>query len=86
MVFKEAIEHKWMIAAQVPVLASQVENGKRRAAFTEDECDKVFDTLFNMIENSRKEKTKLIRGLLLHYMAFAVYIGICPGTEMEGIT
>ena len=86
MVFKEAIEHKWMIAAQVPVLTSQGENGKRRAAFTEDEYDKVFDTLFNMIENSRKEKTKLIRGLLLHYMEFAVYTGIRPGTEMEGIT
>ncbi|MBA6396952.1 site-specific integrase [Colwellia sp. BRX10-4] len=86
MVFKEAIEHKWMIAAQVPVLTSQGEKGKRRAAFTEDEYNKVFDTLFNMIENSRKEKTKLIRELLLHYMEFAVYTGIRPGTEMEGIT
>ena len=86
MVFKEAIEHKWMIAAQVPVLTSQGENGKRRAAFSEDEYDKVFDTLLNMIDNSRKKKTKLIRELLLNYMEFAVFTGIRPGTEMEGIT
>lgn len=86
MVFKEAIEHKWMIAAQVPVLTSQGENGKRRAAFSEDEYDKVFDTLINMIDNSRKKKTKLIRELLLNYMEFAVFTGIRPGTEMEGIT
>jgi integrase len=86
MVFKEAIEHKWMIAAQVPVLTSKGESGKRRAAFSEDEYDKVFDTLLNMIDNSRKEKTKLIRELLINYMEFAVYTGIRPGTEMEGIT
>lgn len=86
MVFKEAIENKWMIAAQVPVLTSKGESGKRRAAFSEDEYDKVFDTLLNMIDNSRKEKTKLIRELLLNYMEFAVYTGIRPGTEMEGIT
>jgi integrase len=86
MVFKEAIEHKWMIAAQVPVLTSKGESGKRRAAFSEDEYEKVFDTLLNMIDNSRKEKTKLIRELLLNYMEFAVFTGIRPGTEMEGIT
>ncbi|TWX65511.1 site-specific integrase [Colwellia demingiae] len=86
MVFKEAIENKWMIAAQVPVLTSKGENGKRRAAFSEDEYDKVFDTLLNMIDNSRKEITKLIRELLLNYMEFAVYTGIRPGTEMDGIT
>ncbi len=63
MVFKEAIEHKWMIAAQVPVLTSKGESNKRRAAFPEDEYDKVFDTLLNMIDNSRKETTKLIRSL-----------------------
>ena len=63
MVFKEAIEHKWMIAAQVPVLTSKGESGKRRAAFSEGEYDKVFDTLLNMIDNSRKETTKLIRSL-----------------------
>lgn len=86
MVFKEAIEHKWMIAAQVPVLTSKGESGKRRAAFSEDEYDKVFDTLLNMIDNSRKEKTKLIRELLLNYIEIAVYSGVRPGTEMEGIT
>ncbi|ARD43796.1 site-specific integrase [Colwellia sp. PAMC 21821] len=86
MVFKEAIENKWMIAAQVPILTSKGESGKRRAAFSEDEYDKVFDTLLNMIDNSRKEKTKLIRELLLNYIEFAVFTGIRPGTEMEGIT
>ena len=61
MVFKEAIGHKWIIATQVPVLTSKGESGKRRAALSEDEYEKVFDTLLNMIDNSWKEKTKLIR-------------------------
>ncbi|KGJ86871.1 hypothetical protein [Colwellia psychrerythraea] len=67
-----------MIAVQLPVLTSKGENGKRRAAFTEDEYDKVFDTLLNMIDNSRKKKTRLIRELLLNYMEFAVFTGIHP--------
>jgi len=38
-----------------------------------------------MVGNSRKEKTKQIRELLLSYMKFCVNTGIRPGTEMEGI-
>ena len=86
LVFKEAIEHKWMIAAQVPVLTSQGESGKRRAAFTLEEYDKVYDTILELVGESRKEKTKQIRELLLSYMDFCVNTGIRPGTEMEGIT
>ena len=85
-VFKEAIEHKWMIAAQVPVLTAQGESGKRRASFTEEEYDKVYDTVLEMVDNSRKEKTRQIRQLLLSYMEFCVNTGIRPGTEMEAIT
>jgi len=86
MVFKEAIIHKWMIAAQVPVLSSEGERGKRRAAFTEDEYEKIYDTIEKLINNSRKEKTRLIRELLLSYIEFTVNTGIRPGTEMEGLT
>jgi len=86
MVFKEAIMHKWMIAAQVPVLTSEGERGKRRAAFTEDEYEKVYDAIEKLVGNSRKEKTRLIRELLLSYIEFVVNTGIRPGTEMEGIT
>ena len=86
LVFKEAIEHKWMIAAQVPVLHTKGESGKRRAAFSQEEYDKVYDTILDLVGNSRKEKTKQIRELLLNYMEFCVNTGIRPGTEMEGIT
>ncbi len=86
LVFKEAIEHKWMIAAQVPVLTSQGESGKRRAAFSKEEYSKVYDTVLEMAENSRKDKTRQIRELLSSYMDFCVNTGIRPGTEMEGIT
>ncbi|MDO6447165.1 site-specific integrase [Colwellia sp. 1_MG-2023] len=86
LVFKEAIEHKWMIAAQVPVLHTKGESGKRRAAFSQEDYDKVYDTILDLVENSRKEKTKQIRELLLSYMEFCVNTGIRPGTEMEGIT
>jgi integrase len=86
LVFKEAIENKWMIAAQVPSLNAQGESGKRRAAFSQEEYDKVYDTILNMVGNSRKEKTKQIRELLLSYIEATVNTGIRPGTEMEGIT
>jgi len=86
LVFKEAIEHKWMIAAQVPVLHTKGESGKRRAAFSQEEYDIVYDTILDLVGNSRKEKTKQIRELLLSYMEFCVNTGIRPGTEMEGIT
>ncbi|RHW77571.1 tyrosine-type recombinase/integrase [Colwellia sp. RSH04] len=86
LVFKEAIENKWMIAAQVPSLNAQGESGKRRAAFSQEEYDKVYDTILDLVGNSRKEKTKQIRELLLSYMEFCVNTGIRPGTEMEGIT
>ncbi|WP_286233685.1 tyrosine-type recombinase/integrase [Thalassotalea sediminis] len=86
LVFKEAIEHKWMIAAQVPVLFTKGEMGKRRVAFSQEEYDKVYDTVLDMAGNSRKKKTKQIRELLLSYMEFCVNTGIRPGTEMEGIT
>lgn len=86
LVFKEAIEHKWMIAAQVPVLHTQGESGKRRASFTKEEYDKVYDTVLDMAENSRKDVTRQIRELLASYMDFCVNTGIRPGTEMEGVT
>ena len=85
LVFKEAIEHKWMIAAQVPVLNTKGESGKRRAAFSREEYDKVYDTILDMVDSSRKNKTRQIRELLLSYMEFCVNTGIRPGTEMEGI-
>ena len=85
MVFKEAILHKWMIAAQVPVLTTEGEKGKRRAAFSEEEYEKVYNTVLHLKDNSRKEKTRLIRELLLNYIEFTVNTGIRPGTEMEGL-
>ena len=45
LVFKEAIEQKWMIAAQVPVLSSKGEAGKRRSAFSEEEYEAVLDAI-----------------------------------------
>ncbi len=45
LVFKEAIEQKWMIAAQVPVLSSKGEAGKRPSAFSEEEYEAVLDAI-----------------------------------------
>ncbi|MDP5131950.1 MAG: phage integrase SAM-like domain-containing protein [Paraglaciecola sp.] len=64
MVFKEAIEQKWMIPIQVPVLANVGSQGEKRASFTPDEYVEICDTLANMQDNSRKERTKQIRILL----------------------
>jgi integrase len=86
MVFKEAIERKWMIAMQVPVLNSNGTSSQRRAAFSKEEYEKVYDAIFQLEKNSRKEKTRQIREMLLDYMEFAIHTGIRPGTEMEGLT
>jgi integrase len=86
MVFKEAIEQKWMIPIQVPVLTNLGIVGERRASFTPDEYDKICDTLANMQENSRKERTKQIRQLLFFYMEFAIHSGMRPGSELDQLT
>ncbi|RTR40279.1 site-specific integrase [Shewanella canadensis] len=86
MVFKEAIVRKWMIPMQVPVLNSEGLTSQRRAAFSKEEYEKTYDAIILLEENSRKEKTRQIRELLLDYMEFAVHTGIRPGTEMESLT
>jgi integrase len=86
MVFKEAIERKWMIPMQIPVLNSEGTSGQRRASFSKIEYDQAFDAVASLEQNSRTEKTRQIRELLLSYMEFAVHTGIRPGTEMESIT
>ena len=86
LVFKEAIEHKWMIAAQVPVLSSKGEHGKRRAAFSEEEYDVVLDGIIESEKIAHTAKTRQIRELLHDYCEIAVNTGIRPGTEMENIT
>ncbi len=86
MVFKEAVERQWMLPVQVPVLSNKGEQGARRAAFSEEEYEKVIQTIEGMRDNSRKEKTRQIRELLLDYADVVVNTGIRPGTEMEELT
>ncbi|QUN06371.1 site-specific integrase [Shewanella yunxiaonensis] len=86
LVFKEAVERKWMLAAQVPSLSTKGVESQRRAHFSPEEYDKAFDMVWKLEQNSRKEKTRQIRELLMDYMEFAVNTGIRPGTEMESLT
>ena len=86
MVFKEAIDRKWMIPMQIPVLNSEGTSGQRRAAFSKEEYNKVMDAVIALEQNARAKKSQQIRELLLSYMDFSVHTGIRPGTEMEGIT
>lgn len=86
LVFKEAIEQKWMIAAQVPVLSSKGESSKRRAAFSEEEYEAVLEEIYDGEQNAHSEKTRQIRELLYDYCEIAVNTGIRPGTEMENLT
>ena len=86
LVFKEAVDHKWMLAAQVPSLSTKGTESQRRAHFSPEEYDKAFDAVYQLEQNSRKEKTRQIRELLMDYMEFAVNTGIRPGTEMESLT
>lgn len=86
MVFTEAVQNKWMTVHQIPVLNSEGHHGSRRAAFTEEEYDKIVETIEEMRDESRKEKTRQIRELLLSYCEFVINTGIRPGTEMEALT
>tara|TARA_R110002050_G_scaffold286437_1_gene436834 strand:+ start:53 stop:1144 length:1092 start_codon:yes stop_codon:yes gene_type:complete len=86
MFFKEAIEKQWMLPVQVPVLSNKGVAGQRRASFSKEEYEKVYDSVTKLEQNSRTEKTRQIRELLLDYMDFAVHTGIRPGTEMENLT
>ncbi|WP_345853466.1 site-specific integrase [Shewanella algae] len=86
LAFKEAVERKWMLAAQVPALSTRGIESQRRAHFSPKEYDRAFDAVLKLEQNSRKEKTRQIRELLLDYMEFAVNTGIRPGTEMESLT
>ncbi|MCD8476302.1 MAG: hypothetical protein LRY40_08335 [Shewanella fodinae] len=75
-----------MLAAQVPTLSTKGVESQRRAHFSPEEYDKAFDMVWKLEQNSRKEKTRQIRELLMDYMEFAVNTGIRPGTEMESLT
>lgn len=86
LVFKEAVDRKWMLAAQVPKLSTKGSETQRRAHFTDDEYDKLYVELMFFTGDSRKDKTRQIRELLETYVMFAVATGIRPGTEMENIT
>ncbi len=86
LVFKEAVDKKWMLAAQVPSLSTKGAPPERRNYFTPEEFDTVICTIFDMIDYGRAGKTRQIRELLLRYVFFAVDTGIRPGTEMEKLT
>lgn len=86
MVFKEAIDSKWMLAAQVPSLTTDGTTTVRRAAFTPAEYEKVQNYLFELEENSRKLVTKHIRELTQDYAEFVINTGMRPGTELDNLT
>jgi integrase len=86
MVFKEAVDSKWMLAAQVPSLTTDGTTTVRRAAFTPAEYEKVQNHLFKMEENSRKLVTKHIRELTQDYAEFVINTGMRPGTELDNLT
>ena len=86
LVFKEAIEQKWMIAAQVPVLSSKGEAGKRRSAFSEEEYEAVLDAILEREFNAHSEKTRQICELLYDYCEITINTGIRHGTEMDALT
>ncbi|WP_215396938.1 tyrosine-type recombinase/integrase [Rheinheimera oceanensis] len=86
MVFKEAVENKWLLPMQVPSLSTNGVSHSRRAAFTPEEYEKILETLSDMEDNSRKQVTKDIRLLAYEYSEFVIYTGMRPGTEMDNLT
>ncbi|MDP4536333.1 site-specific integrase [Alkalimonas collagenimarina] len=86
MVFKEAVNSKWMLAVQVPSLSTNGTTTVRRAAFTPAEYEKIQDHLYQMEINSRKEVSRQIRELTQDYAEFVIHTGMRPGTELDNLT
>jgi len=86
MVFKEAVENKWMLQMQIPSLTTEGINTVRRAAFTPAEYEKIQEHLYQLEQNSRKEVTKQIRELTQDYAEFVIHTGMRPGTELDNLT
>lgn len=86
MVFKEAVENKWMLTLQIPSLSTDGASTVRRAAFTPAEYEKIQDHLYELEQNSRKEITRQIRRLTQDYAEFVIHTGMRPGTELDNLT
>lgn len=86
MVFKEAVDHKWLLPVQLPSLSTNGVSTSRRAAFTPEEYDKIQNALVDLEENSHKKITMAIRELTYGYADFAIYTRMRPGTEMDNLT
>ena len=87
MVYKEAVDNKWMLAVQVPTLSAT--NGTttaRRASFTPAEYERIQDHLYHLAEKGRKEVTRQIRELTQDYAEFVINTGMRPGTEVDNLT
>ena len=59
----------------IVLLHSKVFNDSAELYFTPEEYEKSFEAVVTLEVNSRKEKTRQIRELLIDYMEFAVYTG-----------
>ncbi|QBL08420.1 site-specific integrase [Rheinheimera sp. D18] len=86
MVFKEAVENKWMLHNQIPGLSVKGTNTVRRASLTPADFEQVMDHLYELETNGRKEITRQIRELTQDYAEFVIYTGMRPGTEVDNLT
>ncbi|RLV57758.1 site-specific integrase [Parashewanella curva] len=86
MVYKEAVENKWLLPSQVPVLSNNGTSSQRRAAFSPDEFERVYEAIREMEGESRTSKSRQILELLGDYICFAVCTGMRPGSELDNLT
>ncbi|MEO3877969.1 tyrosine-type recombinase/integrase [Rheinheimera fenheensis] len=86
MVFKEAVENKWMLHNQIPGLSVKGNHAVRRASLNPEEFERVMEHLYELETSSRKEITRQIRELTQDYAEFVIYTGMRPGTEIDNLT
>lgn len=85
-VFDEAVILGFMVPTQVPQLKNSGVVGERRAAFSEEEFERLEKKAYEFVGQAITEKSKMIRELVRDYIVVAANSGIRPGTEMENIT
>jgi hypothetical protein len=83
LVIDEAIERRYMTEYMRPSPKNTGSDGERRAEFNQDELKQLLAHGPEFIKAGRTERTRMLRELLMIYVAFMAATGMRPGTEAE---
>jgi len=83
LVMDEAIERGYMTEYMRPAVKNTGAEAERRAEFSHEELEHLLAYGPTFIANGRTQRTRMVRELLMIYVAFMAATGMRPGTEAE---